>query len=223
MTSNRRAAFSEALSETFSTSLTLLVFAVVCASLLAGAYLATRPNIERSEQEEKMRLVAQALPPASFDNDPIHDAQPLPANPLLGLKRPGLAYVAARAGIPNAVVLEAVAPDGYAGEIRLLIGIQADGRIAGVRVTAHKETPGLGDYIDIAKSTWINQFTGKDVNNPPTEAWRVRKDGGQFDYLAGATITPRAVVKAVHKALRYFEEHKADLLRLPVKTPEDKP
>ena len=202
-----------ALRETFSTSLTLLVFSVICAGLLAGVYLATHPTIERSEQAEKMALVAQALPKGSFDNDPIHDALPLPADPLLGLKHASLAYVAARTGTPVAVVLEAAARDGYAGEIKLLIGIQADGRIAGVRVTSHHETPGLGDYIDIAKSNWIHQFVGKGVDTPPAEDWKVRKDGGQFDYLAGATITPRAVVKAVHKALRYFEQHKDTLLR----------
>jgi electron transport complex protein RnfG len=205
----------EALAETFSTSLTLLVFSVVCAGLLAVVYFATHATIARSEQAEKMALVAQTLPQGSFDNDPIHDAQPLPADPLLGLKHPGLAYVAARAGTPVAVVLEAAARDGYAGEIKLLIGIQADGRIAGVRVTSHRETPGLGDYIDIAKSNWINQFAGKGVDAPPAQDWKVRKDGGQFEYLAGATITPRAVVKAVHKALRYFEQHKNTLLRAP--------
>lgn len=216
MTPAPRKMLSEALSETVSTSLTLLVFAIICAGLLAAAYVATRPNIERSEQEEKLRLVAQALPPASFDNDPIHDARPLPTDPLLGLKRPGLAYVATKAGVPVAVVLEAAAPDGYAGEIKLLIGIRTDGRITGVRVTSHKETPGLGDYIDAAKSNWIRQFEGKAVDIPSARAWRVRKDGGQFDYLAGATITPRAVVKAVHKALRYFEAHREGLLHLPV-------
>lgn len=210
----------EALAETFSTSLTLLVFAVICAAMLAGAYIATRPNIERSEQEAKMRLLAQVLPAGAFDNDPVRDARPLPPDPLLGLKRPGLAYVASHAGAPAAVALEAAAPDGYAGEIRLLVGIRADGRIAGVRITSHKETPGLGDYIESTKSRWIEQFTGKAVDSPPAQAWKVRKDGGSFDYLAGATITPRAVVKAVHKALRYFEEHKAELLQVPPPTGE---
>lgn len=209
-----------ALRETLSTSLTLLVFSVVCAGLLAGAYIATRPTIERSEQQEKMRLVAQALPPASFDNDPIRDARPLPVDPLLGLKHAGRAYVATRQGTPVAVVLEAIAPDGYGGEIKLLIGIRADGSITGVRVTAHKETPGLGDYIEVAKSDWIHQFEGKALGTPPEAAWKVRKDGGQFDYMAGATITPRAVVKAVHKALRYFENHRATLLRPPGPTTE---
>ncbi len=201
-----------ALRETLSTALTLLVFSVVGAGLLSGSYMLTRPTIERSELMVKLALVAQTLPPGSFDNDLIREARTLPANPQLGLKRPGLAYVARKQGVANAVVLEAVAPDGYAGEIRLLVGIQADGRIAGVRVTGHKETPGLGDYIDIARSPWINQFNGKSLGQPVESAWKVRKDGGGFDYLAGATITPRAVIKAVKQALQYFEQHKAEFL-----------
>lgn len=200
-----------ALREPLATALALLVFSVVGAALLAGAYTATRPNIDKSEQAEKLALVSQTLPRGSFDNDLIRDARPLPADPLLGLKRPGLAYPARQGGAATAVVLEAVAPDGYAGEIKLLIGIQADGRISGVRVTAHHETPGLGDYVDIAKNDWIRQFDGKSAHDPAAEGWKVRKDGGQFDSLAGATITPRAVVKAVHQALRYYEAHQAEL------------
>ena len=202
-----------ALRETLSTALTLLVFSVVGAGLLSGAYTLTRPTIELSEQAEKLALVSQTLAPGSFDNDLIRDAHVLPVDAQLGLNRPGQAYVARKQGVASAVVLEAIAPDGYAGEIRLLIGIQADGHLAGVRVTAHKETPGLGDYIEIARNAWINQFIGKSLAAPAETAWKVRKDGGSFDYLAGATITPRAVVKAVKKALQYFEAHKAELLR----------
>lgn len=201
-----------ALRETLSTALTLLVFSVVGAGLLSGSYMLTRPTIERSELMVKLALVAQTLPPGSFDNDLIREARALPVDRQLGLKRPGLVYVARKQGVANAVVLEAIAPDGYAGEIRLLVGIKADGSIAGVRVTGHKETPGLGDYIDIARSPWINQFNAKSLLQPSESAWKVRKDGGDFDYLAGATITPRAVIKAVKQALQYFEQHKAELL-----------
>lgn len=201
-----------AIRETVSTALTLLVFSVVGAALLSGAFTLTRPTIERSEQAVKLALVSQTLPAGSFDNDLIRDARELPASAQLGLKRPGLVYIARKQGVANAVVLEAVAPDGYSGEIRLLVGIHADGRVAGVRVTAHKETPGLGDYIDIARSPWIKQFTDKSLTAPADAAWKVRKDGGSFDYLAGATITPRAVIKAVNKALHYFAEHQAELL-----------
>jgi len=204
-----------AIRETLSTALTLLVFSVIGAGLLTSAFTLTRPTIERSEQAEKLALIAQALPTGSFDNNLIEEARVLPADPQLGLKHPGHAYVARKQGVSNAVVLEAAAPDGYAGEIRMLIGIQADGRITGVRVTGHMETPGLGDYIDIARSRWITQFSGKSLSDPADAAWKVRKDGGSFDYLAGATVTPRAVIKAVNHALHYFEQHKAELLAPP--------
>ncbi|HNQ03673.1 MAG TPA: electron transport complex subunit RsxG [Thiobacillaceae bacterium] len=204
-----------ALTETLCTALTLLVFSVVSAALLAGAYRITRIDIERSEQQEKIRLLSQVLPSQGFDNDPIRDAHTLAVDALLGLKRPSQAFVATRNGQAVAVVLEAAAPDGYAGEIRLLVGIDASGRLIGVRVTSHKETPGLGDYIEAGKSAWIRQFAGRSLDTPDAEGWQVRKDGGRFDYVAGATITPRAVVKAVHKTLRYFAAHRQTLLRPP--------
>jgi electron transport complex protein RnfG len=93
----------------------------------------------------------------------------------------------------------------------LIIAIQPDGTVGGVRVVAHKETPGLGDYIDIAHGNWIKGFDGKSLVAGKDGDWKVKKDGGQFDYMAGATITPRAVVKAVHKALQYYEKHKTVL------------
>lgn len=195
-----------------ATSLALLVFSVVGAGLLSGTFNLTRPTIEITEQADKLALVTQTLPAGSHDNDLIRDARPLPADPLLGLKRSGLVYPASQSGQVNAVVLEAVAPDGYSGEIRLLIGIHADGRVAGVRVTTHKETPGLGDYIEVARSPWIKQFDGLGLGDPTPDQWKVRKDGGRFDSRAGATITPRAVVKAVRKALEYFAAHKTELL-----------
>lgn len=204
-----------ALRESLSTALTLLAFAVLGSALLAGAYNLTRPTIAASEQAEKLARIQETLPAGSYDNDPVRDARPLPADPLLGLKHRGQFYPAYKGGVPVAVVLEAAAPDGYAGEIRLLIGIGADGRITGVRVVAHKETPGLGDYIDAAKSRWIRLFDGRGLGAPPDELWKVRKDGGQFDYMAGATITPRAVVKAVHRSLKYFQVHRETLLSPP--------
>ncbi len=194
------------------TALALLGFSVVGAVLLAGTFDLTRAPIEKSEREAKIKLIAQVLPTGSYDNDLVKSTRPLPANPLLGLKKPGEYYPATLAGKPTAVVLEAVAPDGYAGEIKLLVGILPDGRLSGVRVTAHSETPGLGDYIDVAKSPWIRQFAGKSLDAPKADDWRVKKDGGKFDSMAGATISPRAVVKAVKLALDYFARHRAELL-----------
>ncbi|NCS64566.1 MAG: electron transport complex subunit RsxG [Hydrogenophilales bacterium CG03_land_8_20_14_0_80_62_28] len=194
------------------TALALLGFAVVAAVLLAGTFGLTRPSIEKSERDAKIKLIAQVLPAGGYDNDLVKTARSLPADPLLGLKKPGEYYPATLAGKPAAVVLEAIAPDGYAGEIKLLVGILPDGRLTGVRVTAHSETPGLGDYIDIAKNPWIRQFAGKSLDSPKPDDWRVKKDGGKFDSMAGATISPRAVVKAVKQALDYFARHQTELL-----------
>lgn len=195
-----------------STSLTLFVFAAAGAALLAGTYSLTHPTIEKTERLAKQKLIAQTLPEGGFDNDLVSEARTLPPDPQLGLRQPGELYVARLQGRPVAVVLEAIAPDGYAGEIRMLIGIHADGRIAGVRITGHRETPGLGDYIEFAKSAWVRQFEGKSATDPDAERWFVRKDGGAFDYMSGATITPRAVVKAVKKSLDYFGAHRDALL-----------
>ncbi|TCS72976.1 electron transport complex protein RnfG [Sulfuritortus calidifontis] len=196
-----------------TTALALLVFSAIGTVLLSGTYSLTLDTITRSEQATRQILIAQTLPEGSFDNNLVAEAMPLALDPLLGGKKPGLAYPARLNGKPVAVVIEATAPDGYAGEIKLLIGILADGRLGGVRVAQHKETPGLGDYIELKKNPWIRQFDGLSLGSMAEDQWRVRKDGGRFDYMAGATITPRAIVKAVHKALRYFELHKAELLK----------
>lgn len=204
----------------FATASALLVFSMVGAALLSGTFQLTRPAIEQSERQAKLKLIAQTLPADSFDNDLVREARPLPADPLLGLRLPGQYYVAQRHGRPVAIILEAAAPDGYAGEIRLLVGIQPDGRISGVRVTGHRETPGLGDYIEIDKSPWIRTFENKSLSYPHAVDWKVRKDGGQFDYMAGATITPRAIVKAVKQALSFFQAHRDELLASPQPAPE---
>lgn len=199
----------------FTTATALLVFSMVGAAMLSGTFQLTRPAIEQSERAAKLKLIAETLPSDGFDNDLVQDARPLPVDALLGLKYPGQAYVARRHGQPVAVVLEAAAPDGYAGEIRFLVGILADGSVAGVRVTGHRETPGLGDYIEVGKSPWIREFDGKSLGNPHPVDWKVKKDGGRFDYMAGATITPRAMIKAVRKALEYFQAHREALLPSP--------
>jgi Na+-translocating ferredoxin:NAD+ oxidoreductase subunit G len=198
--------------DTTRTALALLVFSVIGASLLSGTFGLTAPSIERSELAAKLKLIAQTLPAGGYDNNPVTDARSLPADPRLGLKRPATAYLAYQGATPVGIALEVIAPDGYSGEIKLLVGVRADGRLSGVRVTGHRETPGLADYIEIGKSPWIGQFTDKSLASPTPDRWKVRKDGGSFDSMAGATITPRAIVKAVARALDYFEANKAALL-----------
>lgn len=191
------------------TSAILLAFAVIGTAMLAYTHDHTEPVIEKSRQAERLALISQVLPASLYDNDLLASERTVPADALLGTRKPSTLWIARRGGALTGVVLEAAAPDGYAGEIALLIGIAADGAVAGVRVTAHRETPGLGDYIERAKSPWIDQFAGKSLSAPDVRRWAVQKDGGAFDARAGATITPRAIVKAVRNALIYYDRHRA--------------
>ena len=201
------------------TGAVLLVFASAATAILAATFDATRRAIEHNEQEAKLALIGQVLPAAQYDNDLLNSVKSLPASDLLGTHAASSVWIARKQGEAVGLVLEVIAPDGYSGEIALLIGISAEGTVTGVRVTAHRETPGLGDYIDIAKSRWITQFNAKSLSAPRESAWKVRQDGGAFDARAGATITPRAVVKAVKSALLYFVGHRAGLLALPPTAP----
>ena len=195
------------------TALNLLFFALIGTALLAITYQLTHDPIARSEEKEKLKLVTQIVPAGSFDNDIIKDTAQLPADELLGNDDTTVVYRGRLKGQPSIAVLQVIAPDGYSGKISLIISIRSDGKIGGVRVISDKETPGLGDYIEIAKSKWITGFDGESLDNPQDSDWKVKKDGGSFDYMAGATITPRAVVKAVHKALQYFALHRDELFK----------
>ncbi|MGN2390115.1 electron transport complex subunit RsxG [Pelomicrobium sp. G1] len=193
-------------------ALVLAAFALAGTLLLGLAFQQTREPIARAEEAAKLKLLNQVIPPELHDNDLLADAIELPANALLGTDEPRPAYRALKDGRVTAVAFEAIAPDGYNGRIRLLLAVSPEGRVLGVRVVAHAETPGLGDYIDIAKSDWIRQFDGREFSPASANAWRVKKDGGTFDAMAGATVTPRAVVKAVRKALEYFHAHRDPLV-----------
>lgn len=207
---------------TLQTAANLIFFAVVGTTILASTFFLTYDAIKKSEEAEKLKLIMQIVPPASFDNDIIQDTVTIPASPLLGTEDTTTAYRARIKGEPSAVVLETIAPDGYSGKIFLILAVRANGELAGVRVVSHKETPGLGDYIDIQKSTWITGFDGKSREVYKDADWKVKKDGGQFEYMAGATITPRAIVKAVNKALIYFGENRDKLFAARVQKQEEK-
>lgn len=193
---------------TLQTAVNLVFFAVLATAVLSSTFYLTRDTIAKSEERAKLKLITQIVPDTLFDNDIMQDKLSLPASELLGTEDVTTAYRARLKGEPSAVVLEAVAPDGYSGRIALILAVRADGRLAGVRVVSHKETPGLGDYIEIGKSRWITVFDGKSRELYHDTDWKVKKDGGRFEHMAGATVTPRALVKAVHKALVYFGENR---------------
>jgi len=196
---------------TVVTALNLLFFALIGTAMLATTYDLTRETIKQSEEKAKLKLISQIAPATAFNNDIIKDKAPLAEDDLLGNEETTFAYIGRLNNQPSIVVMPVIAPDGYNGKISMIIAIHKDGRIGGVRVISHKETPGLGDYIEIVKNKWITIFNGTSLDPQKDNDWQVRKDGGQFDYMAGATITPRAVVKAVHKALQYFAIHRDTL------------
>ncbi len=191
----------------------LWLFAVIGVGLVASTFVATEDRIAENERQALLKALQELLPPDRFDNDIADDSILLPHPYKLGSSEPVTAWRARKNGNPVAVIFKTIAPDGYNGAIHLLVGIYVDGRLAGVRVIKHNETPGLGDGIETRKSDWIRQFDGKSLSHPPAEQWKVRRDGGAFDQMTGATISPRAIVKAVRNALAYYDEHKEELFQ----------
>jgi electron transport complex protein RnfG len=195
----------------FRTAAIMLAFAFIGTLLLASVFDVTRAPIEASEKAARLSLFKEILPAENYDNDLLASQVTIAPNALLGNRLPSIANVAKQQQQTAGVILEAIAHDGYSGDIKLLIAIRADGSISGVRVLAHKETPGLGDYIDIAHGNWIKLFDNESLEKTAAEKWQVKKDGGQYDYMVGATITPRAVVKAVKQALQFYQQNKQTL------------
>jgi Na+-translocating ferredoxin:NAD+ oxidoreductase subunit G len=190
-------------------------FAVFGALLVAITWESTAERIAANERAFLLRTLADVLPAGAYDNAVHEDAISVTDAALLGTRAPVTVYRARLRGQPVAVVMNPVAPGGYSGPIRLLVGILADGTVSGVRVVAHRETPGLGDKIEVERDDWILDFEGRALGRPPLERWAVRRDEGEFDQFTGATITARAVVSAVRDALIYFEAHRDALFAAP--------
>ena len=184
----------------------LALAGLIAAVLLAGTWALTRDRIVAAEHRSQMQALEIVLPADRYDNDLVADAVQVRAPAWLG-RETATVHRARLRGQASALVLEATANDGYAGPIHLLVAIAADGRVLGVRVTAHQETPGLGDDIEAGRSDWITRFTGRALGDPPAAEWAVRRDGGRFDQFAGATVTPRAVVRAVKRCLAFAARH----------------
>lgn len=182
-------------------------FSLAATLLLAVAYGVTREPIEQSALEDLRHSLEQVIPASIHDNNPAADTVQLQLD---GTSL--LVYQARKAGHVTGVAFE-TARKGYSGEIRVLLGIDENGKLLGVRVLKHTETPGLGDKIEVTRSDWITRFTGKSLGDPADAQWAVKKDGGPFDQFAGATITPRAVVNGVRDGLRLFAAHRNTLLK----------
>ena len=193
-------------------SLLLAVFAICTTLLITGTYLLTRDRIAQEKRRAEERALLEIVPRAQHDNSMLDDVIPVgPAQEALKLAEEKRIYLARRAGEVVTAIIPVTAPDGYTGEIELIVGVNADGSIAGVRALSHRETPGLGDKIDLKKSDWILDFNGRSLTNPGPTGWAVKKDRGVFDQFTGATITPRAVVAATLRALQYADANRQRL------------
>ncbi|MFO7994007.1 MAG: electron transport complex subunit RsxG [Marinobacter sp.] len=187
------------------------LFAIITGGTIAVTQVMTAERIEEQAARAEAKALYEIIPENQHDNDLLSDTVKLPADNRLNSDEPVTVWVARRDDRPTGLIMPVVAPDGYSGEIHLLVGVDLQGKVLGVRVTSHKETPGLGDRIETKKSDWIHSFTGRSIGDPEPERWNVKKNGGVFDQFTGATITPRAVVKAVQKSLIYFRKHRSDI------------
>ena len=191
--------------------LVLAAFAIGATSLVVLTENETHDKIIENERQTLLNAINAVIAKDQYNNEILADTLDLEANNQLGTNETSIVYRARLNEEPVAVVLSAIAPNGYNGKIKLLVGIAFDGRLTGVRVISHKETPGLGDKIDTKKADWILNFKSLSLSNPDESKWKVKKDGGEFDQFTGATITPRAVVTAVKNALLYFDAHRDEL------------
>jgi electron transport complex protein RnfG len=193
-------------------SILLGIFAVCTALLLAGTYLLTADRIAEEKRRAEEKALLEIVPRERHDNSMLDTTLPVgPDSAGLGLRQDKRIYLARKGELTVAAIIPVTAPDGYSGDIDLVIGINADGTLSGVRALSHKETPGLGDKVDLKKSDWVLGFNGRSLNNPTVKGWAVSKDKGVFDSFTGATITPRAVVGATLRALQYAEANRETL------------
>lgn len=189
----------------------LAAFAIICTAAVATVNQFTKPVIAKQEQIALLKTINQLIPETSYDNDIFASCFVVNDDQLLGKGQTQQVFVAKKANKPVALMLETSTFRGYAGEIKLAVGIFADGRVAGVRAIRHTETPGLGDKIQTNKSDWIYGFNGKRYQKSQDSRWEVSKNGGDIDAFTGATITPRAVTLAVKDALIYFQKNSEQL------------
>ena len=182
----------------------LAVFAAITSVAIGWTYLTTKDQIDLEVRRAEARQLLEIFPPETHDNDIVDDGFELVADtPLLGIREARQGYRVRQNNRVIGVILPATARDGYSGDIRALVGVRDDGTVAGVRVVAHRETPGLGDKVDLRKSDWILGFDNRSLSQPDLSGWNVEKDGGVFDQFTGATVTPRAVILATRRALEY--------------------
>jgi electron transport complex protein RnfG len=188
----------------------LALFAIICTAIVGIVHETTKNRIALQQQQHLLKILHSIISPKRLNNDIYQDCLTI-SNAELGTVTPQKIYLAKYNDKPIAAAITTIAPDGYNGNIKLIVALNVNDTISGVRVLEHQETPGLGDKVEERKSPWILSFNNKKIPQEKDSQWHVAKDGGIFDQFTGATITPRAVVKAVKKTARYFKQHKQEI------------
>lgn len=194
--------------------LILAVFALAAIGLVMTTQWLTQDRINEQQRNELMRTLNELIPPHMHDNDLYADCTLVTAPEELGRGLQAV-YRSRLNGNNNALALITTAPDGYSGNIDMVVAVDSQGIVQGVRVLSHRETPGLGDKIELRRDDWILSFDGQEVRGTTDPRWNVRRDGGMFDAFTGATITPRAVVNAVERTIRYARAQQDMLFAAP--------
>ncbi len=183
----------------------LAIFAMLCTAAVSVVNTVTEDKITEQKQLQRLKVLRQIVPQRLHDNNLVKSCRLIVNQEALGTPEAVSAFVAYKDKRATAIAIESVAPDGYNGNIKLIVAADKSGRVLSVRTLEQNETPGLGDKIELSKSDWVNSFAGKSLDNTSKKQWKVKKDGGEFDQFTGATITPRAYVKAVYKTLTFIK------------------
>jgi len=192
----------------WSSGIVLAVVAAICTALVTITHRMTAPRIAENQKAYLEQSLRPALAGVFYDNDLSESTLILPPPHGLPGNEPAIIYRLFSEERPVAAVFVVSARGGYSGPIKLLIAVEYSGKLAGVQVLEHNETPGLGDLIEPSRSNWLQQFEDASLEVPPRDRWAIRRDGGAFDQLTGASITPRAVVMAVKETLLYYESNR---------------
>ena len=202
-------------------SITLAVIAAVCTALVAVTWRLTHERIAANEQAWLEQSLQPALSGLFFDSGVSESRVTIPSPHGLPGSEDAVIYRIYSGDTPVAALFVVSARDGYAGAIRLLVGIDINGVVTGVHVLAHRETPGLGDRIESTKSDWVTQFGGRSLSDPQASGWKIKRDGGEFDQLTGASVTPRAIVKAIKETLSYFGANRDAVFAAPADSQDE--
>jgi len=203
------------------TGVTLAVIAAICTALVASTYQVTKARIAANEQAWLEQSLEPALSGVFFEGSVTESMLVIPTPHELPGPDDVVIYRVFAEQAPVAALFAVTARDGYAGPIRILLGIGYDGTVTGLRILEHRETPGLGDRIESSRSDWVFQFEGRALGDPELGGWALETDGGQFDQVTGASVTPRAVIKAMRETLLYFDANRDTVFsNPPAKTPD---